>query len=58
MVRYIAGMICSLFLMNSCFADNQLSAGVSLKQFLQMACLKLLSIWPAVDGVEAADAIR
>lgn len=35
MVRYIAGMICSLLLMNSCFADTQLSAGVSLKQFLQ-----------------------
>jgi hypothetical protein len=35
MVRYIVGMICSLLLMNSCFADTQLSAGVSLKQFLQ-----------------------
>ncbi len=35
MVRYITGMICSLLLMNSSFADTQQPAGESLKQFLQ-----------------------
>lgn len=35
MVRYIAGMICSLLLVNSCFADTQQLTGESLKQFLQ-----------------------
>lgn len=34
MVRHLTGMICSLLLVNSCFADQQ-SAGDSVKQFLQ-----------------------